>query len=319
MPDQTEQTVCFADLCRSTALFETFGDETARQIVESVLSGLTGAARAREGSVVKTLGDGILLLFDSPLPASRAALQFPRRAKEAKLPSELEEAPELRVRTGLCHGPVLLEEGDAHGDAVNTAARLADWARPDQVVITKSAQEKLSGSLQAQVRPLGEVSLKGKDGPVEVAELLGEHTQSGLTVPEVPGADLGEASRKKLRVRQAGGGLSDEDLSGGGPDDEDLLLGEGPAWIGRAAQADLQVEDPRVSRLHAALERRGGSFWIEDQSTNGTYVQFGEEQPIYLRHEELQLRAEAQVSLGRPPAGEETRLLRMEVIEPSGK
>jgi len=195
------------------------------------------------------------------------------------------------------------------GDAVNTAARLADWARPDQVVITKSIQEAFSEALQAQVRSLGTASLKGKEDPVEVAELLGEHTQSGLTVSEVPDAAADERPEKQLRLRPAEA-HSDEKWA-----EAHLLVEEGPAWIGRSPQADLQVEDPRVSRRHAVLDRRRGAFWIEDQSTNGTYVQFGKEEPIYLRHDELQLQAGGRVSLGRKPSNEEARPFRIELAE----
>jgi diguanylate cyclase (GGDEF)-like protein len=43
--------------------------------------------------------------------------------------------------------------------------------------------------------------------------------------------------------------------------------------VGRAAEAELQVEDVSVSRLHARIRRRAGTFFVEDMgSTNGTFL-----------------------------------------------
>jgi len=43
--------------------------------------------------------------------------------------------------------------------------------------------------------------------------------------------------------------------------------------IGRGFDADLAVAEPTISRLHAALERRGDALTLEDLgSTNGTRV-----------------------------------------------
>lgn len=43
--------------------------------------------------------------------------------------------------------------------------------------------------------------------------------------------------------------------------------------VGRSPDCDLVLDDPRVSKRHAALSRRDGRWWIEDLgSTNGTVV-----------------------------------------------
>jgi len=43
--------------------------------------------------------------------------------------------------------------------------------------------------------------------------------------------------------------------------------------VGRSPDCDVVLDDPRVSKRHAALRRRDGRWWIEDLgSTNGTVV-----------------------------------------------
>jgi pSer/pThr/pTyr-binding forkhead associated (FHA) protein len=43
--------------------------------------------------------------------------------------------------------------------------------------------------------------------------------------------------------------------------------------IGRAAEADLRINDPGVSRRHAEIRQESGAFWVMDLgSTNGLRV-----------------------------------------------
>ncbi len=47
----------------------------------------------------------------------------------------------------------------------------------------------------------------------------------------------------------------------------------GPISIGRGEQADIQIDDTEMSRVHFVIAPRGGGFVIQDQkSTNGTSV-----------------------------------------------
>ncbi|GBD45266.1 FHA domain-containing protein FhaB [bacterium HR41] len=53
---------------------------------------------------------------------------------------------------------------------------------------------------------------------------------------------------------------------------EELAI-DGGATLGRAASADVVVQDPFASAAHARIFAHGGFMWIEDLgSTNGTYV-----------------------------------------------
>ncbi len=51
------------------------------------------------------------------------------------------------------------------------------------------------------------------------------------------------------------------------------LLKRGSMTIGRSSQADIQIKDERISRVHCVIEWLGDTIMIEDkESTNGTYV-----------------------------------------------
>lgn len=293
MPRTTELAVCFADVCDSTSLFETHGDDRARAIVGRTLELIGDEIEGHDGTIVKSLGDGVLGTFPEVPAGAQAAVQFPQVVKDDQELASLG----IQIRVGLCYGPVLREsDGDVFGDAVNTASRLADWARADQVVMTAEARNALPEYLQNRTRTLGQTILRGKEEPVTIVELLGEQGQSNLTVVET--AARGSTAQSK-----------DDRLLHLEYEDDRHLVRQDRMWLGRGTGADLQVDDARVSRVHAYIDRHRDSFRIVDQSTNGTYVQIGDEDALFLHHEQLLLHGRGKISLGRPIDAEDAHRL----------
>jgi predicted component of type VI protein secretion system len=69
--------------------------------------------------------------------------------------------------------------------------------------------------------------------------------------------------------------------------------------IGRSITASLSVNDGRVSRVHATAQWRGGHFVLEDASSFGTWVYFGNQgEPVVLRRTECYLVGQGQIALG---------------------
>lgn len=282
MPRTTELAICFADICDSTSLFEEYGDDRARDLVGRVLGVVSGVIGNYSGTVVKTIGDEVMGTFPELIPATSAVTAFPRAVHED---DEL-AALGIEIRVGMCYGSVVQEaDGDVYGDAVNTASRLVDWARPDQVVTTAETLSPLPDFFESRTRNLGATPLRGKDEPVEIVELLGEQSGSNLTVvgdrePEpVPAPE-----RNVLSLHYDGRRITVE---------------QGPVRIGRGSKSDLCVSDSRVSRTHAMVERQRESFLLTDSSTNGTYVQIGDEEVLFLHREQLRLHGSGRLSLGR--------------------
>jgi adenylate cyclase len=69
------------------------------------------------------------------------------------------------VHVGLHAGPVLFQEGDYFGQTVNLSARIADYARPGEVLVTRSVAD---ASTESEIRfdEVGPVELKGVAGTV---------------------------------------------------------------------------------------------------------------------------------------------------------
>jgi class 3 adenylate cyclase len=293
MSRTTELAICFADICDSTALFEEHGDDRARDIVGRVLGLLSDVIGDYNGTVVKTIGDEVMGTFPELLAATSAVSTFPRAvASDDEL-----AALGVEIRVGMCYGSVVQEDnGDVYGDAVNTASRLVDWARPAQVVTTAETLAPLPDYFESRTRNLGATTLRGKEQAVEIVELLGEQSGSNLTVVEDRGPVPDRRRDRTVLCLQH--------------DDRRITVEQGPVMIGRGAESDLRVADSRVSRSHAVIERQRDAFLLTDSSTNGTYVQIGDEEVLFLHREQLRLHGSGQLSLGRQLGAEEARPLR---------
>ena len=71
-----ERTVLFADLRGSTALYETLGNAEATSVVTHTVAALGRAVPACGGTLVKTLGDGLMAVFASPAEGLQSAQQM---------------------------------------------------------------------------------------------------------------------------------------------------------------------------------------------------------------------------------------------------
>ena len=292
MSRTTDLAICFADICDSTALFEEYGDDRAREIVGRVLEVISEVIDDYNGTVVKTIGDEVMGTFSEVIAATSAVTKFPQAVQAD---DEL-AALGIEIRVGMCYGSVVQEEdGDVYGDAVNTASRLVDWARPEQVVTTARTLDPLPDFFESRIRNLGTTTLRGKEETVEIVELLGEQSGSNLTVVEerAPAADQ-QDNRDVLSLEYR---------------DQAITVEQGPLMIGRGSKSDLRIADSRVSRMHAVIERQRDSFMLTDSSTNGTYVQIGDEDVIFLHREQLRLHGSGHLSLGRHVDADDAQLL----------
>jgi len=150
-------TFLFTDIEGSTRLWEQVPermqaalarhDALAREAVES-----------RQGSVVKTTGDGIHAAFTDPLDALRAALAFQQALSVPGATGDVE----LRARCGIHVGVVENRDSDFFGSPVNRAARIMSVAHGGQILVSHTAADFVRNRLPEGVllRDLGEVRLR---------------------------------------------------------------------------------------------------------------------------------------------------------------
>jgi class 3 adenylate cyclase len=291
MPSSYEsRAVLFVDICGSTQLYETLGDERASKRVMRCLEMLRVHVE-ESGRVIQRIGDELMCLFDT----ADSALDAARVMQEWVSRQEGLDQPALAIRVGCHFGPVIEEAGDLFGDCVNVAARAAAFAEAGQVITTEQTVVGLSAALRDAVRPLGRFAVKGKRQDLRMYEFVWQDSEEATTAT---GTRTGGLERPTHLVLKYAG----HELSLDSRDRPALLLG-------RDAGCDVVIADPKASRRHARIETRREKFVLIDQSVNGTFVKIAGEEEIILRREELILYAHGRITLGHRADSEDVGLL----------
>jgi len=152
-------TVLFTDLVNSTAMRASLGDDRADDVRRDHDRLLRDAMVDHGGTVVKTLGDGLLATFDSASDAVGAAVAAQRAV--AAHNRHARQVDPLSVRIGLSAGDVVWEDDDCFGTPVVEAKRLCDLAEGGTIVVAEVVR-LLAGSRGGHAfEPLGQLDLKG--------------------------------------------------------------------------------------------------------------------------------------------------------------
>lgn len=126
--------VMFTDLVGFSSWALEAGDRSAVRLLREVSEAVEPPVLERRGEVVKRLGDGLMAAFWDAESATEAAFEAARRVEPIEVDGH---RPELR--TGIHLGRPRRIGGDYFGADVNIAARLADAARPGEVLLSDTA------------------------------------------------------------------------------------------------------------------------------------------------------------------------------------
>jgi adenylate cyclase len=150
--------MCFLDITGFTRLTSERGDSAAADLVDVLGRLVTRVSVEHGGRPVKWLGDGVMFHFREPGPGVVAALTMANEVPRAGLPP---------AHVGLHAGPVVFQDGDYYGSTVNLASRIADYARPGEVLVSRSVVDATPDGL-IDFAALGQIELKGAAGPMEL-------------------------------------------------------------------------------------------------------------------------------------------------------
>jgi adenylate cyclase len=150
--------MCFLDITGYTRLTQERGDEAAAALATQLARLVERTSVQHGGRPIKWLGDGVMFHFPNPGPGVLAALEMVDGVIEAGLPP---------AHVGLHAGPVIFQEGDYYGQTVNVASRIAEYARPGEVLVSQAVVDASAGASVA-FRDIGPVELKGVAGAMQL-------------------------------------------------------------------------------------------------------------------------------------------------------
>ena len=281
-------TMVFADISGSTALYEALGNERATEAVTQVTQWIGETVESHGGRVVKKLGDGVLGVFGDAAGAvsAMAAMLRQHQARQDRWPQPLR----MDIRVGVASGEVVEVDGDCYGDAVNVASRLCERAGPAEIWATETTVLLAGTAPDVWYRKLGMMDIRGK------AELLmlyhvewrEDDAPDSLTMQAALVSNFAPADSILGQIQFSWHGV-----------DRTFTSADAPVMVGRAQHAQLCINDPRVSRLHARIDWRNSGFVLTDMSSFGTWVRFeGSESPVRLRRDACILHGAGHIALG---------------------
>jgi class 3 adenylate cyclase len=162
--EQVLATVLFTDIVDSTARAQEMGDREWHDLLSDHDKTVRRELSRFQGREIKSLGDGFLATFDGPARAIRCA----REVVEAVRPLGLE------IRAGLHTGEVKLTDKDVSGIAVNIASRITDIANANEILVSRTVKDLVSGSGIA-LEDFGLHPLKGLEEDWRLFQVAIEH------------------------------------------------------------------------------------------------------------------------------------------------
>jgi class 3 adenylate cyclase len=154
---RTLAAIVFTDTVGFSSLMSKNEERTMGMIARD-LDHMKAVCGAFGGQVMKSTGDGLMMLFTSAVQAVACALEIQRDFHKQNL--ERPKAEQLQHRIGIHLGDVFQNSGDVMGDGVNIAARLEAEAIPGGICLSKTVYDVVNNRLAFYVNDLGPRKLK---------------------------------------------------------------------------------------------------------------------------------------------------------------
>jgi adenylate cyclase len=280
--EAAQRAVLFVDVTDSTRLYESLGDTVALALINGVFGRLEKIIAKCAGTVVKTLGDGLICTFEDPDNAFRAAVEIQTAVRSATKDS----ANRLQLKIGFTWGSVILSKGDVFGDTMNVCARLVELANPEQILTSAPTVEALTPGLRARCRALFPTRIKGKVEEVPVSEVMWRYDPA-VTEANLTRASFAKALQTSLKLIYRGNIF--------------IVNRSRPTiQMGRDESNDIVIVSLFASRVHARVHTREGHFVLTDLSSNGTFLMIDDQTgETHLRREEAMLQGRGWIGLGK--------------------
>ncbi len=182
--NRMEITSLFADIRGFTTFSERLDPEQLISVLNQYLSAAADAVLDEQGTIDKFMGDAIMAWFNAPIPQADHPLRAVRAAlgiRDAILGLHSHFPPDLQLSfgVGIHFGEAVLGlvgtetrlDYTAIGDSVNTAKRIQENARANQILISAQVYNLVQGRVKVQA--VASIQAKGKSEPITVYEVLG--------------------------------------------------------------------------------------------------------------------------------------------------
>jgi class 3 adenylate cyclase len=164
--------IMFTDIAGFTKIM---GDDetTALSILENQQSIINPIVKEHKGTIIKKMGDGLLIEFPSTVNAVECATQMQDSIKSYNTSAD---NLEFHIRVGIHLGDVVILGDDILGDGVNIASRIEPLGSPDGICITDAVYQSVKSKLKLDAKRIDEVDLKHIDDKYTIYKIPNEES-----------------------------------------------------------------------------------------------------------------------------------------------
>jgi len=178
--------IMFTDIVGYTALMGS-DEDNAFEVLKNNRDIHTQFLKKYHGTLIKEMGDGMLISFDIPSDAVRCAIEIQIACREKKIP----------LRIGIHEAEVIFEGSDVFGDGVNIASRLQASTEAGCISISESVYRDVKNKPDIKTQFIEEKYLKNVDEPVRMYNVSCKE----ILVREKNAENLAQGQRKSLIAR----------------------------------------------------------------------------------------------------------------------
>ena len=166
-PSRRLAAIMFTDIVGYTALMG-IDEDKAFEILKKNKKIHTKLINQFNGTLIKEMGDGMLISFDLASEAVRCAIEIQKASKEQDIP----------LKIGIHEGEMVFADADVLGDGVNIASRLQEDAEKGCIHISSSVYKNVRNKADINTRFVEERTFKNVAEPVKVYKVKIEKDES---------------------------------------------------------------------------------------------------------------------------------------------
>ncbi|WP_431284959.1 adenylate/guanylate cyclase domain-containing protein [Humitalea sp. 24SJ18S-53] len=172
--------VAFADVVGYSTLMAVDENGTYARWMELLSALVEPQTRRHHGRIVDLAGDGVLAVFAAASDAVGWARAVQSGVRAGRPGGVGTDPVPIALRIGIHVGEVFANGDRIFGDTVNVAARLQTHASPGGIVLSAAVRAELDGALDAELRDIGHLELKGFERSARLYSIEADRVQAAI-------------------------------------------------------------------------------------------------------------------------------------------
>jgi adenylate cyclase len=177
----------------------------------------------------------------------------------------------ISIKSSLCKGDYFIHQDQIYGEAVNFATRLSYASRKNEMLLSR-----------VDTAMLDQYILTHPD----VSYFIRDDKENSISIA------FDDKDITKIQEGDATFQVEFDDQIKVFRSSRNIII-----QIGRSGTSDIFIDNDQISRNHATIQLNYNTIYLQDHSSNGTYV-YMDDREIYLSHEKIELSNSGHISCG---------------------